>query len=88
MFVVGISVGDASCPTSTQLPERLAPVDGFCRAPALLAGLSSKACRASLKEKDRVNFEMCLCEALGVGLEASQSRLTFTCSGVPLPSST
>ncbi|KAM2572892.1 hypothetical protein TB1_007455 [Malus domestica] len=46
-----------------------------------------RACRASLKEKDRVNFERCLCEALGVGLEASQSRLTFKCSGVPLPSS-
>ncbi|KAM1683746.1 hypothetical protein TB2_034411 [Malus domestica] len=26
--------------------------------------------RARLKEKDRVNFERCLCGALGVGLEA------------------
>ncbi|KAM1297749.1 hypothetical protein ACFX2F_024654 [Malus domestica] len=71
MFVVGISVGNASWPTSTQLPERLTPVDAFCRAPALLADLSGKACRARLKEKDRVNFEMCLCGALGLGLEAS-----------------
>ena len=31
---------------------------------------SGKARRARLKEKDRVNFERCLCEALGVGLEA------------------
>ncbi|KAM1464287.1 hypothetical protein COP2_044365 [Malus domestica] len=28
------------------------------------------ACRARLKEKDRVNFERCLYGALGVGLEA------------------
>ncbi|KAM0971541.1 hypothetical protein ACFX2I_019337 [Malus domestica] len=70
MFVAGISVGNASWPTSTQLPERLAPVDAFCQASALLAGLSGKAYRARLKEKDRVNFEMCLCEALSVGLQA------------------
>ncbi|KAM1438920.1 hypothetical protein ACFXTO_012841 [Malus domestica] len=31
---------------------------------------SDKARRARLKEKDRVNFEMCLCGALGVCLEA------------------
>ncbi|KAM1125938.1 hypothetical protein ACFX2B_040680 [Malus domestica] len=43
MFVAGISVGNASWPTSTQLPDRLAPVDAFCRASALLAGLSGKA---------------------------------------------
>ncbi|KAM2122102.1 hypothetical protein ACFX1Q_019804 [Malus domestica] len=71
MFVVGISVGNDSWPTSTQLLERLAPVDVFCRASALLAGLSGKACLARLKEKDKVNFERCLCGALGVGLEAS-----------------
>ncbi|KAM2011896.1 hypothetical protein ACFX1T_023813 [Malus domestica] len=64
MFEAGISVGNASWPTSTQLPERLAPID------ALLAGLSGKACQARLKEKDRVNFERCLCKALGVSLEA------------------
>ncbi|KAM1193208.1 hypothetical protein TB1_012869 [Malus domestica] len=70
MFVVGISVGNASWPTSTQLPERLALADAFCQTSALLAGLSGKAYRARVKEKDRVNFERCLCEALGVGLEA------------------
>ncbi|KAM1385319.1 hypothetical protein ACFX2F_031895 [Malus domestica] len=48
VFVAGISVGDASCPTSTQLPKRSTPVDAFCRAPALLAGLSGKACWARL----------------------------------------
>ncbi|KAM1149219.1 hypothetical protein FF1_029796 [Malus domestica] len=31
---------------------------------------SGKARRARLKEKDIVNFERCLCGALGVGLEA------------------
>ncbi|KAM1823022.1 hypothetical protein ACFX13_025677 [Malus domestica] len=31
---------------------------------------SGKARRAMLKEKDSVNFERCLCGALGVGLEA------------------
>ncbi|KAM1192403.1 hypothetical protein ACFX2G_012977 [Malus domestica] len=29
-----------------------------------------RACRARLKENDRVNFERCLCGALGIGLEA------------------
>ncbi|KAM1311183.1 hypothetical protein PS1_007672 [Malus domestica] len=33
-------------------------------------GSSGKALRARLKEKDRVNFERCLCGALGIGLEA------------------
>ncbi|KAM2486974.1 hypothetical protein ACFX1W_038970 [Malus domestica] len=33
--------------------------------------LSGKTLRARLKEKDSVNFERCLCGALGVGLEAS-----------------
>ncbi|KAM1100902.1 hypothetical protein ACFX2B_007235 [Malus domestica] len=75
LFVAGISVGDVPWPTSTQLSERLAPVDAFCRASASLVGflgqsLSGKACRAKLKEKDRVNFERCLRGALGVGLEA------------------
>ncbi|KAM2612730.1 hypothetical protein TB2_032669 [Malus domestica] len=36
----------------------------FCRAS------SGKAFQARLKEKDRVNFERCLCGALSVGLEA------------------
>ncbi|KAM1873406.1 hypothetical protein ACFX13_007243 [Malus domestica] len=31
---------------------------------------SGKARRARLKEKNSVNFERCLCGALGVGLEA------------------
>ncbi|KAM1137120.1 hypothetical protein ACFX2B_034758 [Malus domestica] len=31
---------------------------------------SGKSRRARLKEKDKVNFERCLCGALGVGLEA------------------
>ncbi|KAM2228001.1 hypothetical protein ACFXTI_014749 [Malus domestica] len=31
---------------------------------------SGKTLRARLKEKDSVNFERCLCGALGVGLEA------------------
>ncbi|KAM1492388.1 hypothetical protein ACFX10_024323 [Malus domestica] len=78
LFVARIFAGDVSWPTSTQLPERLKPVDAFCRASASLAGLSGKAlsswsgksCRAKLKKKDKVNFERCLCGALGVGLEA------------------
>ncbi|KAM1108727.1 hypothetical protein ACFX13_005432 [Malus domestica] len=32
--------------------------------------LSGKTLRARLKEKDSVNFERCLCGALGIGLEA------------------
>ncbi|KAM1420282.1 hypothetical protein ACFX2I_002664 [Malus domestica] len=36
-----------------------------CRAKPVGQGLSAR-----LKEKDRVNFEMCLCGALNVGLEA------------------
>ncbi|KAM1483966.1 hypothetical protein ACFXTO_036079 [Malus domestica] len=80
MFVAGISLGNVSWSTSTQLPERLAPGDAFlsgfcftgglCRAKPVGQGLSGKACRGRLKEKDKINFEMCLCEALGVGLEA------------------
>ncbi|KAM1097452.1 hypothetical protein ACFX19_015107 [Malus domestica] len=75
MFVSGISVGDVSWPTSTQLLWRLAPVEGCCRASASLSGAvgqdsSGKTLRARLKEKDNVNFERCLCGALGVGLEA------------------
>ena len=71
----GISVGDVSWPTSTQHPWRLAPVEGCCRASASLSDVvgqdsSGKARRARLKEKDKVNFERCLCGALGVGLEA------------------
>ncbi|KAM0960842.1 hypothetical protein ACFX2C_025831 [Malus domestica] len=31
---------------------------------------SGKTLRARLKKKDNVNFEMCLCGALGIGLEA------------------
>ncbi|KAM1008705.1 hypothetical protein ACFX2A_005214 [Malus domestica] len=34
------------------------------------ASLMGKTLRVRLKEKDRVNFERCLCGALGVGLEA------------------
>ncbi|KAM1852932.1 hypothetical protein ACFX14_008963 [Malus domestica] len=41
-----------------------------CRASLVWQDSSGKARRARLKEKDRVNFEMCLCGALGVGLEA------------------
>ncbi|XP_050123684.1 uncharacterized protein LOC126601010 isoform X3 [Malus sylvestris] len=33
-------------------------------------GFSGKALRARMKEKDSVNFERCLCGALGIGLEA------------------
>ncbi|KAM2964260.1 hypothetical protein FF2_022065 [Malus domestica] len=76
MFASGISVGDVPWPTSTQLPWRLAPVEGCCRASASLSGVvgqvsSGKTLRARLKEKDSVNFERCLCGALDVGLEAS-----------------
>ncbi|KAM2954146.1 hypothetical protein FF1_032466 [Malus domestica] len=80
LYASGISVGDVSWPTSTQLPGRLAPVEGCCRGFCFTVGLcraslvgqdsSGKARRARLKEKDRVNFERCLCGALGVGLEA------------------
>ncbi|KAM2058610.1 hypothetical protein ACFX16_031170 [Malus domestica] len=35
---------------------------------------SGKACWARLEEKDSVNFERCLCGALGVGLEASHQN--------------
>ncbi|KAM1818502.1 hypothetical protein ACFX15_000035 [Malus domestica] len=75
MFASGISVGDVSWPTSTQLPWRLAPVEGCCRASASLSGVvgqvsSGKTRRARLKEKDYVNFKRCLCGDLGVGLEA------------------
>ncbi|KAM1281827.1 hypothetical protein ACFX2H_022254 [Malus domestica] len=53
MFVAGISVGDVSWPMSTQLPWRLAPVEGCCRASALLSGVvgqvsSGKTLRARL----------------------------------------
>ncbi|KAM1985595.1 hypothetical protein ACFX16_013751 [Malus domestica] len=53
MFASGISVGDVSWPTSTQLPGRLTPVEGCCRASASLSGFvgqvsSGKSCRASL----------------------------------------
>ncbi|KAM2989118.1 hypothetical protein FF2_003129 [Malus domestica] len=56
-------------------PWRLAPVEGCCRASASLSGVVGqdslgKTLRARLKEKDNVNFERCLCGALGVGLEA------------------
>ncbi|KAM1328880.1 hypothetical protein ACFX2F_013101 [Malus domestica] len=52
----------------------MAPVEGCCRASASLLGIvgqvsSGKTLRARLKEKDSVNFERCLCGALGVGLE-------------------
>ncbi|KAM1052730.1 hypothetical protein ACFX2J_000316 [Malus domestica] len=83
MFESGISIGDVSWPTSAQLPRRLAPVEGCCRASALLSGFvgqgssgfvgqgsSGTAYRARLEEKDNVNFERCLCGGLGVGLEA------------------
>ncbi|KAM1181751.1 hypothetical protein TB1_000310 [Malus domestica] len=75
MFESGISVGDVSWPTNAQLPRRLAPVEGCCRASALLSGFvgqgsSGTAYRARLEEKDNVNFERCLCGGLGVGLEA------------------
>ncbi|KAM1181702.1 hypothetical protein ACFX13_000284 [Malus domestica] len=75
MFASGISVGDVSWPTSTQLPWRLAPVEGCCRASASLSGVvgqvsSGKTRRARLKEKDCVNFKRCLCGDLGIGLEA------------------
>ncbi|KAM2560738.1 hypothetical protein TB1_011881 [Malus domestica] len=53
MFASGISVGDVSWPTSAQLPGRLAPVEGYCRASASLSsfveqGSLGKACRARL----------------------------------------
>ncbi|KAM1264295.1 hypothetical protein ACFX2J_034120 [Malus domestica] len=78
MFASEISVGDVSWPTSAQLPGRLAPVEGCCRALSSKArrarlieqDSSSTACRARLEEKDIVNFDRCLCGALGVGLEA------------------
>ncbi|KAM1696016.1 hypothetical protein ACFXTN_027590 [Malus domestica] len=40
------------------------------RARPIGQGSSSTAYRARLEEKDSVNFERCLCGALGVGLEA------------------
>ncbi|KAM2576517.1 hypothetical protein TB2_002281 [Malus domestica] len=78
MFASGISVGNISWPTSTQLPRRLAPVEGCYRALSGKArrarlvrqGLSGKTHQARLEEKDSVNFERCLCGALVVGLEA------------------
>ncbi|KAM1427772.1 hypothetical protein ACFXTO_020273 [Malus domestica] len=53
LFASEISVGDISWPTSTQLPGRLAPVEGCCRASASLLGFvgqvsSGKSCRARL----------------------------------------
>ncbi|KAM2662866.1 hypothetical protein EV1_009499 [Malus domestica] len=53
MFASGISVGDVSWSTSTQLPWRLAPVEGCCRASASLSGFvrqvsSGKSCRVRL----------------------------------------
>ncbi|KAM1818544.1 hypothetical protein ACFX11_000328 [Malus domestica] len=53
LFASGISVGDVSWPTSAQLPRRLAPVEGCCRASALLSGFvrqgsSGRAYRARL----------------------------------------
>ncbi|KAM2019386.1 hypothetical protein ACFX1T_022185 [Malus domestica] len=41
-----------------------------CRASLVGQDSSGKARRARLKEKDNVNFERCLCGALGIGLEA------------------
>ncbi|KAM1135447.1 hypothetical protein ACFX2J_044280 [Malus domestica] len=38
MFASGISIGDVSWPTSAQLPGRLAPAEGCCRASASLSG--------------------------------------------------
>ncbi|RXH80753.1 hypothetical protein DVH24_004667 [Malus domestica] len=57
MFVAGISAGDVSWPTSTQLPWRLAPVEGCCRASASFLGVvgqvsSGKSRRASLVGQD------------------------------------
>ncbi|KAM1005299.1 hypothetical protein ACFX2C_005399 [Malus domestica] len=48
LFVAGISAGDVSWPTSTQLPWRLAPVEGCYRASASFLGV----CRASLVGQD------------------------------------
>ncbi|KAM1754189.1 hypothetical protein ACFX12_006674 [Malus domestica] len=53
MFASGISVRDVSWLTSAQLPGRLAPVEGCCRASASLSGFvgqgsSGKAYRARL----------------------------------------
>ncbi|KAM2257781.1 hypothetical protein ACFX1S_002934 [Malus domestica] len=56
-------------------PGGSVPVEGCCRASAFLSGFvrqvsSGKTLQARLKENDSVNFERCLCGALGVGLEA------------------
>ncbi|KAM2986298.1 hypothetical protein FF2_006593 [Malus domestica] len=50
--------------------RRLRAAVGRCRASLVGQDLSGKTLRARLKEKDNVNFERCLCGALGVGLEA------------------
>ncbi|KAM1310659.1 hypothetical protein EV2_007479 [Malus domestica] len=42
----------------------------FRRASLVGQDSSGKALRARLKKNDRVNFERCLCGALGVGLKA------------------
>ncbi|KAM1189901.1 hypothetical protein ACFX2J_025516 [Malus domestica] len=50
---------------------RYRALSGKSRRASLVGQYSSgKARRARLKEKDNVNFERCLCGALGVGLEA------------------
>ena len=51
LFLAGISVGNASWPTSTQLPERLASVDAFCRASALLAGFVGQGLSGKAKKE-------------------------------------
>ncbi|KAM2075017.1 hypothetical protein EV2_039053 [Malus domestica] len=85
LFVVGISVGDDFLANEHTAPlgdwRRLRAAVGLllsCRAlsgksrRARLVGQDSsgKALRARLKENENVKFEKCLCEALGVGLEA------------------
>ncbi|KAM2075016.1 hypothetical protein EV2_039052 [Malus domestica] len=85
MFVAGISVGDDFLANEHTAPlgdwRRLRAAVGLllscralsgksCRARLVGQDSSGKALRARLKEKDSVNFESCLCEALGVGLEA------------------
>ncbi|KAM2081127.1 hypothetical protein ACFX1T_034809 [Malus domestica] len=76
LFVAGISVGDDFLANEHTAPlGDLAPVEGCCRPSAFSSGFvgqvsSGKTLRVRLKEKDSVNFERCLCGALGVGLKA------------------
>ncbi|KAM1923540.1 hypothetical protein ACFX15_021441 [Malus domestica] len=54
LFASGISVGDVSWPTSAQLPGRLAPVEGCCRAYASLSGFVGQASSGKTRQAQLV----------------------------------